>query len=736
LTRCNSVCADQFNKQHWKIRLTNDALTALSLAAFDQVVAATSGFRSRPGQRDMAQRIAGALSGVTLGEHSDPSKAITVIQAGTGVGKSAAYLSTTVAMALALKTRVVISTATVALQEQLMTKDLPALAEVLDTPFVFALAKGRGRYVCKLKLERLVGLGESDATDDMFEPDEDVPPPRAAYAKQLEGEDPEERRMKLYGLLADALVGGKWDGDRDSLAEQPESRDWSAVAAERHTCTARHCPRFRECSYYNARTKLAEANVIVANHDLVLASLGRKALPELDNCLVVFDEGHHLPAVALDQFSSAMDLSGLRWLDKLPKTLQEVSEKIHVELAQDVTTLSQQLKAALHDVGRIVMDLLSVNQTGYDAVHRFKNGQLPEALVDPMTLIFGHATGLSKSLEALGAEVKLLAKEDPSQAVNCSLLYAKLGQLAPKLGSVVETSSLMLEHGPQPLAKWLKSDTSSGLVFLTAHACPIVPGDLLRQSLWSQVRGAVVTSATLTSCGSFDYFLKEAGLVNNPHASTLEVESPFNYPTQGELIVVETEADPKNAEAYTREMVLELISDLSQVEHGALVLFTSRAQMKVAVEALSGRLQESVLVQGQLARARLLAAHQARIEAGGPSIIFGLQSFGEGLDLPGKLCETVFITKLPFSPPSDPVEEARSEWLRSVGRDPFTELVVPATGIKLLQWTGRAIRTEDDRARVICYDRRLLKTTFGRRMLQGLPPYAVSRRVAGVSMVF
>jgi ATP-dependent DNA helicase DinG len=718
--------------------LTANALADLSLAAFDQVVAATTGFRSRPGQREMAQRIASTLSGVTLGEHANPDKAITVIQAGTGVGKSAAYLSTTVALALALKTRVVISTATVALQEQLMTKDLPALAAVLETPFVFALAKGRGRYVCKLKLERLVGLGGEggdEATDDLFGGDEDLPPPRAAFAKQLQGdEDPEERRLKLYASLADALAANKWDGDRDNLAEQPDARDWSAVAAERHTCTARHCPRFRDCSYYNARTQLAEAQVIVANHDLVLASLGRKALPELDKCLVVFDEGHHLPGVALDQFASSMDLSSLRWLDKLPKTLQEVSEKIHVALAQDVSTLAQQLKAALHDVGRLVMDLLQVNSTGYDAVHRFKDGVLPEAWHDPVTLIQGHAQGLSQALEALGAEVKLLAKEDPAQAASCAVLYAKLGQLAPKLGSVLETSSLLLEHGPQPLAKWLKSDTSSGLVFLTAHACPIVPGDLLRQSLWSQVRGAVLTSASLTSCGNFDYFLKETGLLNNPDVSTLEVESPFNYRTQGQLIVVETEADPKHAEAYTREMVSELLTDLSQVAHGALVLFTSRVQMKAAVDALGASLLEVVLVQGQMARARLLGTHQARIEAGRPSVIFGLQSFGEGLDLPGQLCETVFIAKLPFSPPSDPVEEARAEWLKSIGRDSFSELVVPATGIKLLQWTGRAIRTEDDHATVICYDRRLLRMAFGRRMLQGLPPYAVSRRVGGVAL--
>ena len=712
-------------------------LAKLSLAAFDQVVDATAGFRSRPGQRDMAERIASSLSSITLGEDPDPDKAITVIQAGTGVGKSAAYLSTTVAMALARKTRVVISTATVALQEQLMTKDLPALATVLETPFVFALAKGRGRYVCQFKLGQFAGSGAAsadDATHDMFGLDEDRPPPPNAYAKQLQGEDPEVRRMKLYDSLATALSGNRWDGDRDSLAEQPDARDWSAVAAERHTCTARHCPRFRECSYYNARTKLAEAHVIVANHDLVLASLGRKALPELDNCLVVFDEGHHLPAVALDQFSSSMDLSGLRWVDKLPKILHEVSEKISLTLAQDVTTLASQLKTAMFDVGRIAMDLLKVNSTGYDGVHRFAGGVLPEPLHDPITLIQGHAGGLSKALEALGAELKLRSKEDPSQAAANSVMYAKLGQLAPKINSVVSTAKLLLEHGPQPLAKWLQSDTSSGLVLLSAHACPIVPGDLLRQHLWSKVRGAVVTSATLTSCGSFDYFLHEAGLVNKPYVSTLAVQSPFNYATQGQLIVVETTADPKNADAYTREMVTELMTDLGRVERGALALFTSRVQMKAAVEALGPALQTAVLVQGQMARGRLLATHQARVEAGYPSILFGLQSFGEGLDLPGKLCETVFIAKLPFSPPSDPVEEARSEWLKSVGRDPFTELVVPATGIKLLQWTGRAIRTEDDHATVICYDRRLLRLAFGRRMLQGLPPYAVSRRVGGVAM--
>lgn len=712
--------------------MNSQELAAHALAAFDHIVAATPGFRSRTGQRDMAQAIATTLADVDLGAHDDPNRAIAVIQAGTGVGKSAAYASTLVAMAQARKTRLLISTATVALQEQLMTKDLPALAAVLPTPFTYALAKGRARYVCKLKLEQWSGLPGVNSVE-MFEPDEDLPPsPPTAARAGGKTQDPDERRMELFDSLAQALANGSWNGDRDQLPEQPDGQDWALVAAERHTCTVRHCPRFRQCSYYQARNALAEADVIVANHDLVLASLGMKTLPDLDNCLVVFDEGHHLPAVALDQFSSSMDLSNLRWLDRLPRIMLEVGEKMHSELGEDVTTLARDLKAALHDLGRMMMDLLRSTVVGYDGTQRWPGGVLPEALHEPVALALRLAGSLAKVLDDLGAAIKLLARDDPSQALHCSMLYARLGPLSPKLGSVVSTCELLLEHGPQPLAKWLKSDTGSGLVVLTVHACPMVPGDLLRQHLWTQVRGAVVTSATLASCGTFDYFLAEAGLSGNPNAHTLEVHSPFDYSTQGRLMVVETAADPKHVDAYTREMVTELLADLALVQRGALVLFTSRAQMKVATDSLPASLLEVVLVQGQMSRTRLLAAHQARVEAGRPSVIFGQQSFGEGLDLPGALCETVFIAKLPFTPPSDPVEEARAEWLKTLGRDPFAELVIPATGIRLLQWTGRAIRTEEDYATVICYDKRLLRSGYGKRMLRGLPGYEVLRRVGGV----
>ena len=711
--------------------MTPENLADLSLAAFEKVVSSTPGFRVRTGQYDMAACVATTLSRADLGESPQPTQSIAVIQAGTGVGKSAAYASTAIALALERKTRVLISTATVALQEQLMTKDLPALAQTMDKPFVFALAKGRGRYVCKLKLERMVGTG--GLPEDMFDADDDAPN-TAKFGTVLSQEEAEERRIRLYEGMAAQLAGKQWDGDRDTLAETPDPRDWSSVAAERHTCTIRHCPRFRDCSYYEARMRLADANVIVANHDLVLASLGMKTLPDLDNCLVIFDEGHHLPAVALDQFSSAMDLSNLRWLDKLPRVLQEVSSALHLHVGEDVATVTSQLKQALTQLARMSMEMVwahtgqNAQGEGQDGTLRFGHGVLPDALTEPVMQIHAQATGLSRTLEALGVEVKALAKEDPAQATLCAQQYAKLGALVPRLGSIVTTATLLLEHGEQPLAKWLEAESEHGYLTMTAHACPIVPGDLLRQFLWSQVRGAVVTSASLTSCGSFDYFLHEAGLFNNPNVQALEVASPFDYATQGTLTVVHTWADPKQAEAYTREMAAELMSDLANVERGALVLFTSRAQMRIATESLPAALMEVVLVQGTQSRARLLATHTARIEVGFASVIFGMQSFGEGLDLSGPLCETVFITKLPFASPSEPVDEARAEWLRSVGRDPFNELVIPATGIKLLQWTGRAIRTEDDHATVICYDKRLVLQNYGKRMLAGLQRYRVEQR--------
>lgn len=746
------------------------AREALALAAFDHVVSHAPGYRARAGQREMAAHIAHTLSGVTLGDGavaSDaalPARGIAVVQAGTGVGKSAAYASTVIPLALAQQKRVIISTATVALQEQLIAKDLPALASALPEPFTFALAKGRGRYVCRLKLDQLSG-GDA-ASADLFDADDSATDTSAAgvaaqaVATAAAAARWQERGVQ-YARWAEALDGGTWDGDRDRLDEPPEGGLWAPVAAERHTCTARHCPSYNSCSYYQARARLAQAKVIVVNHDLLLSTLGLHALPAPQDCYLVFDEAHHLGSVAQGQFTASMDLMRSQWLDKLPRAVDEVASAIEYRPTIDVASFAKELKSAQSELARLAMQRIGAlpawaqltgaerpahrlvaperRADGAPVVERFEGGVLPADWREVVTRMHAHASSLLKVFEALATQLKATARENPGDAARCAKLYSRLGALAPRLQSAQETATYWMQdagEGRPPLAKWLEAGVSHGLVTLTAHACPLQPGSLLRNHLWNQVRAAVVTSASLTTCGSFDHFLHESGLAFDGAVAAREVQSPFDHARQGRLVVVQTAADPKDVDAYTREMLAALLVDLREVSRGALVLFTSRAQMRQAQALLErgehGALRERVLVQGDASRTVLLRRHAERVADGQPSVLFGLQSFGEGLDLPGELCEWVFITKLPFASPSDPVGQARADWLKSQGRDPFSELVVPATGARLLQWTGRALRTETDEAVVVCYDARLLRQSYGRRMLKGLPPYRLQRRVDGV----
>jgi ATP-dependent DNA helicase DinG len=709
-----------------------------ALNSFDQVVGAMPGFRSREGQRKMAAQIAQTLSQAQLGkvdeEDPDPRRAIAVVQAGTGVGKSLAYSIPAIRMALSRGTRVLISTATVALQEQLVNKDLPALAQKLEQPFKFALAKGRGRFVCKLKLERLASTGEvHDEVDDLFAEEQ-------AQAKAARPQHELQARMQFYKSMADALATDAWNGDRDSLETPPEAEAWSPVAAESSSCTGKHCPAFSNCVYYERRKDLVAAQVIVANHDLLLSSLGSKLLPELDNCLLILDEAHHLPSTALDQFAGEMDLSRLTWIDKLASRALRVNQVAEVEELADVPKHAGQLRQQMQELARLVMEqygeALKAQKDSYGPARvRAPRGRLPEALLEPLSQVAHHADGFLDALRAVSKALQAEIKDKPEEARRLSTLYAQVGALAPRLEAIYNTTQLLLAQNADdgdskavPHAKWFTLEIDGDFIVVKAHASPIQPGSTLRQHLWSQVRGAVLTSATLSSCGHFDFFLREAGLAGDAAVTTLEVPSPFDYARQGTLVARETAADPREAARFTEEMVEALLNDLSQIQAGALVLFTSREQMRQAVDALSTSMRNQVLVQTALPRQTLLARHREAVEMGEPSIIFGMQSFGEGLDLPGALCESLFITKLPFAPPDDPVGEARAEWLRSSGRNPFNELVVPATAIRLAQWVGRAIRTEEDKAHVYCYDRRLTTTSYGQLLIKGLPPFTLQRQ--------
>jgi ATP-dependent DNA helicase DinG len=716
-----------------------DALVRQALEAFDTMVSRHGGLRSREGQRQMAEAVARTFAEPALGGPAEPppERRIAVIQAGTGVGKSLAYSAPAIALALARDTRVLISTATVALQEQLVHKDLPALAAVLPQPFRFALAKGRGRYVCKLKLDRMAGPDGSEEPEDLFADE----PPATTAAAGPDGEALKARRL-AWQAMAQALASTTWDGDRDTLPTNPESAVWLPVAAEASSCTGKHCPLFSGCSYFEQRKALVGAQVIVANHDLLLSSLGSRVLPELDHCLLVLDEAHHLPAVALDQFTASTDLTRLRWIDQLAQRATQVGAALFLSDALDAPRLAADLRLALQNLTRAVVDALRPADLGPSARRvRLPQGRLPEGVAPLLDAVGVAADAWLSHLAAMARTLKAEIKDKPEDARRLSGLYAQMGTLAPRLEAVADTVRLLQAGGSDaeageagqgvPPAKWFTFQTGGdGSLHVRAHACPTLPGTVLRQHLWPRVRATVLTSATLTSCGRFDFFLAESGLAGDADARALEVPSPFDFAAQGRFEVAETRADPREAAAFTAEMLDRLLADLREVRQGALVLFTSRDQMRQATDALPDRLRPFVLVQGEWPRTLLLQRHRDAVARGDASIVFGLQSFGEGLDLPGALCADLFIAKLPFASPDNPVEEARAEWLQAQGRNPFMELTVPATSVRLAQWAGRAIRTETDQARIVCYDRRLLRTPYGQRLLQGLPPFTRVRRPA------
>jgi ATP-dependent DNA helicase DinG len=700
-------------------------LTDEAMAAFDAVIDA-GGLRVRPGQRAMAEHVARTLAAATLGKPDvdpTPQRRLAVVQAGTGVGKSLAYLAPAIALARARQTRVVVSTATVALQEQLVHQDLPALARRLPFEFRYALAKGRGRYVCRLKLEHWLTDPEAPAdTDD----EDDLLATAAAGAVSAD-------RLAWLRARAQDLAQGRWDGDRDALPEPPEPAWWSAIAADAASCSARHCPLYGGCAYFEQRKALVGAQVIVVNHDLLLSTLGSRQLPELDQCLLVLDEAHHLPAIALEQFARRANLSRLAWIDRLASQILKAATEVELHDVAPVPEAAARLRAALQELVRLAVQHWGARLQGAEPLRvRLPRGRLPEGFDAVLSSAVAAADALLQALRATGQALRTALRERPQEASALSQRYAQLGTLAPRLEAVYDTARWLLHEpaaGEAPLAKWFTLATSGPgrgveAVRVSAHASPIQPAGLLRSQLWAHVRAAVLTSATLTSCGRFDFFLREVGLADDPDVGALEAASPFDHARQGALVLGGVEVDPKDGAAYQRAVQAALLRDLPSVRRGALVLFTSRAHLQQVAAELPREWRDRVLVQGTLPRTRLLAQHRERVAAGEPSILFGLQSFGEGLDLPGALCEDLFITKLPFAPPDDPVGEARAEWLRACGRDPFMELVVPATAIRLLQWIGRAIRTEDDRARIVCYDPRLLTTGYGRLILQGLPPYA------------
>lgn len=683
--------------------------------------------KPRYGQRLMIAEVAKCLAAIERdGDNKRVShNHICVIEAGTGTGKTLAYLLSVLPVAKALEKKVVLSTATVALQDQVVNKDIPDLLRNSSLQFTFSLAKGRGRYLCLSKLDQLMTPGQDAGTNlslwDDFQ----------QYAVDKD-------EAELYRDMDNAIEARNWDGDRDSWPDAVNDITWRRVTNDHRGCTGRNCGFYEDCPFYFSRNDLYRSDLIVANHDLVLSDLamgGGVVLPAPEDTIYIFDEGHHLPDKALNHFACSTQLrSTVSWLQELNKMLESLEQVSVVDsmastVRDTVIELGDELTEGLNLMVSSLTPLADETE-GFDSdqgkiVYRFPQGAVPEALQQQASQLLAPSQALLKQMQMLldwlqeGMEGKRSDISKPDAEAWMPLMSTQMARVEA-ICSVWLRYQQQDEEKKAPCARWLNfSQTAQGLDVELA-ACPVLASDVLAQYLWNRAFAGVVTSATLTALGSFERFRFRSGV---PADSRLvEVPSPFDYQQSGRLYVPPQASDPTKAAVHSEKIVEYLQNNWGQVK-GTLVLFSSRRQLEEVYESLSADIQEQVLAQGKLGKAELLRRHREAVDSGAGSMIFGLASFAEGVDLPGEYCARVVVARIPFSVPEDPVDATLAEWIEQRGGNPFMQISVPDAAIRLKQAVGRLLRTEEDKGEVVILDRRIIEKRYGKLLLRSLPPF-------------
>ena len=678
----------------------------------------------RWGQRQMIAEIANTLAHIPLpGEDSTGPPAVCVIEAGTGTGKTIAYAVAAIPMAQALGKRLIVATATIALQEQFVNKDLPDIRQSSGLDFSFTLAKGRRRYVCLSKLDRVLADGQGEPGMLSLYPDE-MGVPLAAEA------------LPIYNGMLDALGRGQWDGDRDNWPDNIPEEIWYGVTTDHSQCSGRRCPNISQCSFYRARDELQSADIIVTNHDLTLSDLalgGGAILSPPEESIYVFDEGHHLPDKALSHFASFCRLhTTIAWLQESKKLLAQAAPALSGlhNLQRPLQTLPAAIDeaiASLQVAEQVVAALFEesdVDDSRDDQHLRFQHGLVPASLIPVASALVGQfqkLTGALSRMESLLEE----ALEDDLAGMDKADIETWHITTGGMLGRAESTLALWREYAvtgegeTPPRARWITLLNSGGQFGFDLRCSPVLAADILQECLWSRAAGVVVTSATITALNSFERFILHSGAPRE--ASYKVVASPFDY-SNATFTVPPMDCDPSDAQAHTDVLIDQLPMILDRGE-GSLVLFSSRRQMREVYQGLSGEFGERILMQDDYSKQEILRRHREAIDAGGGSVIFGLASFAEGVDLPGDYCRHVVIAKIPFAVPNSPLEAALAEWVEAQGRNAFMEISVPDAALRLVQASGRLLRTEQDSGRVTLMDRRILTKRYGRAILDSLPPF-------------
>ena len=653
-----------------------------------------------------SQNILVAEMAKTLAGNFDKNRRLIIAEAGTGTGKSLAYLIAGIPLATASKKTLVISTATVALQEQLLHKELPFFRRQSGLKFEFALVKGRQRYCCEQKLAM---LAQADSQMELL----------ADLAVV-----PKKRELELIKRLFTAYAAGKWQGDIDSWPTQIPDNIWQLIVSDRHSCS-KSFSAHRNCPFHKAREALDQCDVLIVNHALMLADLelgGGVILPEPQDCYYVIDEAHHLPRITRDFSSAQASVQGVKaWLQTMAVAMRQLTQTLSSsEISEAVGKLLLSIQGINKELNQL-QSWLDANKNQFkEDIWRFADGELPEGL-QTLAENMSHETKraqaqTSKIVDIIAEQLKL--DQLPQQKAN--KLISESGFYLQRIENLHQVWHMLIKANKgTPLAKWIEK--SSGRQDDHVFAASLIDVDYkLEQMLWSRCGAAILTSATLAALGNFDYFRRQVGLNNDPATQVLQLVSPFAF-EQAELYIPRLAMEP-NDSGFTALLAAK-IPELIPENSASLVLFSSYRQMNEVAEIIRRTTKLTLLVQKESSRAEQLKQHSDNVKANKTSILFGTSSLSEGLDLPGNLLTNLIITKIPFSVPTSPVEEAQSEWITRSGGNPFMQVAVPEASKKLIQSCGRLLRKEKDCGRITLLDRRVVTKRYGPALLNSLPPY-------------